>query len=379
MCSSQTQATIAALQASGKSIVLHVCGSAVSEYYEGVSAYYASQCFETVITHGTYEHCIAMVHMDSTWSFPKDFSNEAKTGAERLSLPDAMKAIQQMLPAVIVPHMFCLPGMTTYRAIFDALKIPLVGNDAGVMALSTNKAQSRAVVSAGGVPVPDAEILRKGDTPKMQPPFVLKPCNEDNSLGITLFTGQDGQSLQEALETAFKFDTEVLCERYIALGREVRCSVLERTDGSLEFLPCLEYFLSEENPIRASKDKLVTDCRGVPVTVTTGGRKCPADIDDKLREKLERLATRSHQALGCRDYSLYDVRIDPQGEPYFLEACLYCSFAPKSVIVGMAAGKGTEQKEVFETLVNRAIARGQKRGQKRAAEEPQLLGMKASS
>ncbi|CAK0837504.1 unnamed protein product [Prorocentrum cordatum] len=78
--------------------------------------------------------------------------------------------------------------------------------------------------------------------------------------------------------------------------------------------------MSEEHPIRASQDKLVTDSRGVPTTVTTGGRKCPADIDDVLREKLRHLAVNSHKALGCRDYSLYDVRIDPQGEPYFLEA-----------------------------------------------------------
>merc|ERR1719382_1414517 len=315
-----------------------------------------------------------MVHMDGSWSFPEDFSNEKKNAARRVELPEAMQIIKDLSPSAVVPHMFCLPGMTTYRALFDALGTPLVGNDAGVMDLSTNKAQFRAVVAAGGVRVPEAEILRKGDKPKMSPPFVLKPCNEDNSMGITLYTGKDGQSLDEALETAFSFDSEVLCERYIALGREVRCSVLEKDDGSLELLPCLEYFLSEENPIRASKDKLVTDSRGVPVTVTTGGRKCPADIDDVLPEKLEHLATRSHVALGCRDYSLYDVRIDPQGEPYFLEACLYCSFAPKSVIVGMCAGKGQEQQEVFETLVNRTIDRRRK-----AAESPQLLGMKASA
>merc|ERR1719335_1583100 len=191
----------------------------------------------------------------------------------------------------MVPHMFCFPGMTTYRALFDALGTPLVGNDAGVMALSTNKAQSRAVVAAAGVRVPEAEILRKGDKPKMSPPFVLKPCNEDNSMGISLFTGKDGQDLDEALKTAFSFDSEVLCERYVALGREVRCAVLEQDDGTLELLPCLEYFLSEEKPIRASGDKLVT--------VSKGGRQCPADIDPVLRVKLEDLCVKSHRALGC--------------------------------------------------------------------------------
>merc|ERR1719252_526468 len=119
-----------------------------------------------------------------------------------------MKTLAALNASAMVPHMFCLPGMTTYRSVFDALAIPIVGNDAAVMALSTNKGQSRAVVAAAGVRVPEAEILRKGDKPKMGPPFVLKPCNEDNSMGITLFTGKDGQDLDEALKTAFSFDSE---------------------------------------------------------------------------------------------------------------------------------------------------------------------------
>jgi D-alanine-D-alanine ligase len=355
-----------------KAIVLHLCGSRASEYYEGVSAYYASQCFDTVVEQGTYEHRIAMVHLDGSWSFPNNFSDEAKASANRMGLTAAMQAIKDMDPSCMVPHMFCLPGMTTYRAMFDALEVPIVGNDAGVMALSTNKAQSRAVVAAAGVKVPEAELLRPGMRPTMPPPFVLKPCNEDNSMGVTLYTGKDGQDLDEALKTAFSFDNEVLCERFIALGREVRVAVLEGDDGKLDMLPCLEYFLPAEKPIRASNDKLVTDSRGVPVTVTTGGRQCPADIEPALREKLEQLATRSHRALGCKYYSLYDVRVDPEGEPYFLEACLYCSFAPKSVIVGMSIGQGGTQREVFESLVDRTLELRRK-----AKECPQLLGMKA--
>ncbi|CAE8581731.1 unnamed protein product [Polarella glacialis] len=132
-------------------------------------------------------------------------------------------------------------------------------------------------------------------------------------------------------------------------------AVLEMDDMSLQLLPCIEYFLSEEDPIRTSDHKLVIDKSGKPVGFAASGRKCPADIDETLREKLRDLATRSHKALGCRDYSLYDARFDPQGEPYFIEACLYCSFAPKSVIVTMTAQAGQDQRTVFEMLVNRAI------------------------
>lgn len=353
-----------------KLAVLHLCGSRVSEYYEGVSSYYASQCFECVSQQDTYEHVIAMVHRDGTWSFPIDFSEESMKAATRMDIADAMAKIIKLAPSVVVPHMFCLPGMTTFRALFDAMDLPIVGNTAGVMELSTNKHQSKAVVAAAGVPVPESELLHKGDQPKMSRPFILKPCNEDNSQGVTLV--REGADLCEALDHAFAFDSEVLCERYIPLGREIRCAVLEQADGTLELLPCLEYFLTEHNPIRGAADKLVTNERGVPVTVTTGGRKCPADIDDDLRSKLELLCVRSHKALGCRDYSLYDVRVDPDGNPFFLEACLYCSFAPKSVIVGMCGARQQSQQEIFEMLVRRSIER-----KKNSLADSQLLGMKA--
>merc|ERR1711918_218928 len=124
-------------------------------------------------------------------------------------------------------------------------------------------------------------------------------------------------------------------------------------------------------PIRTAQQKLTTNDRGVPTTFAPVNRKCPADIDEVLAAKLQDMVERSHKALGCRDYSLYDVRIDPEGEPYFLEACLYCSFAPKSVIIAMSVGKGNTQQAVFEMLVNRATER------KRKALESTAVGTKA--
>jgi len=356
--------------ASKAPLVLHLCGSRVSEYYEGVSTYYASQCFNTVVEHGTYRHAIARVHRDATWSFPKDFSEHGLDSAKRVSIVEATRIIKELDPCAVNTVMFCLPGMTTFRALFDALDIPLIGCDAATMALSTNKAQTKAVVQAAGVRVPESELLRPGDRPKMTPPFILKPCREDNSMGVTLFRGGPKEELDAALKKAFSFDDEILCERFVELGREVRVSVLECEDGSLEMLPVLEYFLTEEHPIRAANDKLVTDTRGVPKTVTSGNRQCPAEVDEKLMAKLKDLCVRSHKALGCRDYSLYDVRVDPNGEPYFLEACLYCSFAPKSVIVGMCVAKDISHQKVFERMVERTMKRKRQVGE-------QLFGMKA--
>ena len=131
---------------------------------------------------------------------------------------------------------------------------------------------------------------------------------------------------------------QVIVEEYIA-GREVRCGVLEEDDGSMTLLPMTEYFLDN---IRTSAHKLATDAQGCPLTTseaivkTDGDRQCPAEIDEPLRRKIEEQAFLAHRAMQARDFSLYDVRIDPSGEPFFLEACNFCSFSPKSAMVAMA-------------------------------------------
>merc|ERR1711937_356510 len=338
-----------------KSVVLHLCGSMASEYYEGVSIIYGSECFKAVTQQGTYKHQLCFVHLDGSWSFPEDTSEEGRTAAARMSFPQAMGKIAELKPHAVVPHMFCLPGLTNFRALFDTMGIPVVGNTANVMALSEDKWKTKAVVAASGVKVPHAEILHKGDQPTLSPPFLLKPCSEANSQGVSLV--RPGDDVQQALDLAFSFDHELLCEEFVPLGRELRVAGLEMPDGSFKVLPCIEYFLNEQEPIRTAQQKLATNDRGVPTTFAPVNRKCPADIDEVLAAKLQDMVERSHKALGCRDYSLYDVRVDPQGEPYFIEACLYCSFAPKSVIVLMGAGMQSplEQKSIFEMLVERSI------------------------
>jgi D-alanine-D-alanine ligase len=65
-----------------------------------------------------------------------------------------------------------------------------------------------------------------------------------------------------------------------------------------------------------------------------------------------------HRALTCRHYSLFDFRIDPAGEPWFLEAGLYCSFARKSVVSTMASAAGIPLAELFRAAVEEATTSG---------------------
>merc|ERR1711920_1029771 len=124
---------------------------------------------------------------------------------------------------------------------------------------STDKAVTKHLLAANNIAVPRGELCEKGvrERPKdVRVPLVVKPCNEDNSRGITLVKREE--DLAAAIEYAFSFDPRVVVDEYIA-GREVRAACVEEADGTLTVLPKIEYFLKD---IRTSAHKLATDQSG---------------------------------------------------------------------------------------------------------------------
>jgi D-alanine-D-alanine ligase len=212
------------------------------------------------------------------------------------------------------------------------------------------------------VRVPHGDLLIKGEKElpsSVKVPFVVKPCNEDNSRGITLVRRE--ADIAAAIEYAFSFDHRVVVDEYIA-GREVRCACIEEEDGSLTVLPKIEYFLKD---IRTSAHKLATDKSGkltanaIKAAKKDGDRQCPADLSPELHARIDETVKKAHRALKCRHYSLFDLRVDAFEQPYVLEACLFCSFSPLSVIPAMSVHAGREDLKhpnFFHSLLERASA-----------------------
>lgn len=350
--------------------VLHLVGSAESALLADVSLLYARGCLDALrartlpeVLPGAdgYEHVLAHVSPDGSWRFPHDLDAAAIAQAPSCTLAEAVRRITALAPDVAVPQMFCRPGMTRYRALLELLEIPMLGNRAETMAIGTDKALARAVVAAGGVRVPAGVVVRPGepvtlDGRALEGPVVVKPVDADNSLGVTLVEdASDRGALDAAVREACRHSARALVETYVELGREVRCGVLE-VDGELVCLPLEEYAVDPVGkPVRDHADKLRrSDDGDLGLVAKDAEHAWIVDPADPVTDVVHEAARSAYVALGCRHYGLFDFRIDPGGTPYFLEASLYCSYAPSSVLVVMAAAAGIDLERLFDLGVESA-------------------------
>jgi D-alanine-D-alanine ligase len=335
--------------------VLHLVGSALSNFYAELSCLYAQDCLKNTANPDRYEFQIAYISPDKTWRFPTSLSQAEIAATPSVSLAQAIQVLLDLHIDVMVPQMFCVPGMTQYRHLFDLLNIPYVGNPAALMALVADKAKTRAIVAAAGVDVPPGEVLRAGEYPTIDFPVVIKPIDTDNSIGVALV--RDAANWDIALETGLNHGERVLVEKFIELGREVRCGIIARA-GKLVCLPLEEYALdANTRPIRSYTDKLKQNDDGdLDFAAKDSSKSWIVDPSDPITDRVWAMAKKCHVALGCRHYSLFDFRIDPQGNPWFLEAGLYCSFAETSVLSAMAKASEISLETFFQDMLQDTIA-----------------------
>ena len=326
--------------------ILQLVGSPTNAFFRDLSELYAGGCIDALTDPERYAFVIAHVSPDGSWRFPETLTAEALAAAPARTFAEAMRAIDGLAIDAAVPQMFCVPGMTDMRALLDVLGIPYLGNRPLQMAIAADKAKTRALVAAAGVDVPRAQIVRGGALPAIAFPAVVKPNDADNSDGVSLVTTE--RECADAVRAALAFSESVLVEDYVPLGREVRCGVVERR-GELVCLPLEEYFVDPHTrPIRRRVDKVRGD-GGASLTLAakTRSESWIVSPDDAIVPAVWAAARRCHVALGCRQYSLFDFRVDPDGRPWFLEAGLYCSFSPQSVIVTMMEAAGVPLRRFF--------------------------------
>ncbi|MQB42589.1 D-alanine--D-alanine ligase [Rhizobium sp. ICMP 5592] len=233
----------------------------------------------------------------------------------------------------------------TIQGVLEYLQIPYTHSGVMASALAMDKARAKTVAAAAGIPVAASLVLDRfaiASEHPMQPPYVVKPVREGSSFGVVIVKEDQAHPPQIVTSSEWRYGDEVLVERYIH-GRELTCGVMGDTAlGVTEIVPLGHSFYDYDSKYAAGGSKHVI----------------PAEISPNLYQKIQLLALRAHQAIGCRGVSRSDFRFDDrfseEGELIWLEVNTQPGMTPTSLLPEMAAHAGYSFGEFLRWMVEDA-------------------------
>lgn len=259
-------------------------------------------------------------------------------------------------------------------AICEFFGIPYSGSDPFTLSLCLHKARTKDFLTSYGIPnapyaliatAADLERVLAGDSPLPVPtrdaPLFAKPVQEGSSKGITeknLVRSVDELAAQSRflLET---YEQPVLVETFLP-GAEFTCGVLGN-GASARVLPIVGMNFGSlpagALPIYGFEAKWIWDTPDEPLDIF----ECPARVDRRLQAAIEDVALRAYRALGCRDWSRVDVRLDANGIPNIVEVNPLPGILPNpqdnSCLPKAARAAGLSYDELIQSALFAAAAR----------------------
>ncbi len=274
----------------------------------------------------------------------------------------AIKSILAYSPDAIFNFVESIEGNSNYESyiagVFDLLEIPYTGNSSNTLANCLSKSRTKEILQSHGIRTPKHIIVDINQIPskeefKLKFPVILKLAREDASIGISEFSVvykyADFVTRLEYLFTSF--NQEVIVEEYID-GRELNVAILGN-----QLLPISEITF---DTLPDSLPKIVTyeakwsqDSVYFKSTIP----KCPAVLDDQLKEKIEKMALASYEALECRDYARIDFRLNQKNIPYVIEVNPNPDISPDTGFVRSASYAGIKYEELLYRISTFALTR----------------------
>lgn len=227
------------------------------------------------------------------------------------------------------------------QATFDLLGIKYTGGGYLASGLAMDKAMTKRMMDAAGIPTPKWRLLEYGAadvdrlTAELPMPCVIKTTTGGSSLGV--FLPEDRAALKDALIRVQGFSGQVLAEERV-YGRELTVAVLgDRALPAVEILP------AEKDFDYAAKYQ-------------AGGAReiCPAPITAEEQREAGELALKLHRTLGLEVYSRTDFILDGEGRFWCLEVNSLPGMTSASLVPKEAAAIGMTYNQLCEEIVQQS-------------------------
>jgi len=234
--------------------------------------------------------------------------------------------------------------------------VPCVGSDALTLSVSLDKAWTKDLVAAAGVPTPawrtyaSAGQVDPADLPGPFPLFV-KPRYEGSAKGIGPTSRVDDlEALREEVRRVTTvYGQDALVEIFVSGGGEFTVAVLG-TDRP-RALPAIQRAVENGTGIGLH----ALDRRGLPDREWAWGLE--GDLDSPLEAELQRLSILAFRKLECRDFARVDFRVDAEGKAWFLEINPLPTFAPDGTFAVMAELMGADYDAFLADVLGEAFGR----------------------
>ena len=246
-------------------------------------------------------------------------------------------------------------------AVLDYLNIPYTGSDTFSLALALNKALTKKILKAEGIPTPNFQVFSTGKEtldPSLRFPMIVKPNCEGSAKGIN--KSNVVRNIEEltakAKEIIEVYKQEALVEEFIE-GKELTVGILE--NGKTSVLPILEIdFESCRQSGEYFYSWRMKEYQGNREMGLVPTFHCPARLDKETEERVKDVVVRTHRAVGCLDISRTDIRLDSNGVPYVLEINPLPGLNPReSNFPIMAYAAGMKYEELIEAILKSASER----------------------
>jgi D-alanine-D-alanine ligase len=270
---------------------------------------------------------------DAEWKMEYDVTETLKEighNVRVLGLHDELGAIRPIVasfkPQIVFNLMEAFAGVPTFDqnvvSYMELLRLPYTGCNPRGLILARDKALSKKLLAYHRIPVPEFTVVRRGRRPmltkRLHYPLIVKPLFFEASTGISQASVVESEE-QLARRVAFVHEnvgTAAIVEQFID-GRELYVGVLgnHRLDVfpvwemSFAGMPDNRWHIATEHVKWSDKyqkrNGIMTDA---------------ARLDSGSVEQIQRIARRTCRALDLNGYARIDLRLDPAGRVFVLEA-----------------------------------------------------------
>lgn len=261
------------------------------------------------------------------------------------------------LPVVVFPLLHGPYGEDgTVQGLLEVAGVPYVGSGVLGSALGMDKAKSKEVLGAHGLPVLPWLVLRDTDAGTAAPavegagltyPVFVKPANMGSSVGVSKVA--DADALPDAVAHAARYDEWIVIEQGAVGAREIEIAVLgnatPRASVPGEIRPSHEFYDYDDKYVAGTSELLV-----------------PAPLDESEADEARALALAAYRALRCEGMARVDLFYVEDGPGFLVnEVNTIPGFTPISMYPKLWEASGVPYPALIDELVRLAIERHERR------------------